>query len=273
VIIDARLLEICPPRAVHAIMGGELPARGAVRHSTDSVQSKDLVAALSRSHLFADLTSVELGSTGASLRRVEYTRGAHIWLEGDSADRLYVLISGQVRLYRIGADGEEVTVEVYTEGDHFGEFGLFADGARVTQAQAMMATVCIELGKEPLLELLERSPEAMRRMLRSLSMASRSLLEDFTDLAFRDIAARVARKLLDLAELHGESTPEGIRISAKMSQADLASTIAASRPNVNRALAVLIAEGALEHHGGHFTIRDPERLRRASGSVKRRSAN
>jgi len=249
-------------------MRGDVPARGAVRHSTDSVQSKDLVAALSRSQLFADLTSTELGSAGVSLRRVEYTRGAHIWLEGDAADRLYVVISGQVRLYRVGTEGEEVTVEVYTEGEHFGEFGLFADGVRMTQAQAMMATVCIELGKEPLLQLLERSPQSMRRMLRSLSMASRSLLEDFTDLAFRDIAARVARKLLDLAELHGESTPEGIRISVKMSQADLASTIAASRSNVNRALAVLIAEGVLEHLGGHFTIRDPERLRWASGSGK-----
>lgn len=249
-------------------MRDDLPARGAVRHSTDSVQSEDLVTALSRSKLFADLTSAELGSTGASLRQVEYTRGAHIWLEGDAADRLYVVVSGQVRLYRLGADGEEITVEVYMGGEHFGEFGLFADGARMTHAQAMMATVCIELGKEPLLQLLERSPRSMRRMLRSLSMASRGLLEDFTDLAFRDIAARVARKLLDLAELHGESTPDGIRISVKMSQGDLASTIAASRSNVNRALAVLIADGVVAHQRGHFTILHPERLRRASGSGK-----
>src|SRR5207245_8904497 len=174
VTIAARLLEMCSPRADHAMIRGGLRARGAVRHSTDNVQSNDLVAALSRSKLFADLTSTELGSTGASLRRVEYTRGAHIWLEGDAADRLYIVISGQVRLYRVGADGEEVTVEVYTEREHFGEFGLFADGARMTQAQAMLATVCIELGKEPLLQLLERSPQSMRRMLRSLSVASRS---------------------------------------------------------------------------------------------------
>ncbi len=233
-----------------------------------SVHSKDLVTALSRSKLFADLTSEELGHTGGSLRWVEYTRGAHIWLEGDAADRLYVVVSGQVRLYRLGAKGEEITVEVYAEGEHFGEFGLFADGERMTHAQAMMATVCVELGKEPLLELLERSPRFMRRMLRALSVGSRTLLESFTDLAFRDIAGRVARKLLDLAELHGESTPDGIRISLEMSQGDLASTIGASRSNVNRALGVLIAEGVVEHQRGRFTIRDPERLRRVSGTAE-----
>jgi CRP/FNR family transcriptional regulator/CRP/FNR family cyclic AMP-dependent transcriptional regulator len=166
-------------------------------------------------------------------------------------------------LYRLGADGEETIVEVYIEGDHFGEFGLFADGLRMTHAQAMMPTVCIELGERTVLELLERSPRAMRLMLHSLSVSSRRLLEGFTDLAFGDIAARVAGKLLDLAEVHGEPTPDGIRIALKMSQGELASMIAASRSNVNRALAELMADGVVEHHHGHFTILQPDRLRRA----------
>jgi len=217
--------------------------------------------ALSRSALFAELPSNVLERARAAFKRIEYTRGAHIWLEGDDAHSLYILVSGQVRVYRVSAEGEEVIAGVFVEGDHFGEFGLFADALRITSAQATQPTICLTIAREPLLELLERSPLLMRRVLGSLSRTSREQLEGFTAVALRDIRGRIAQKLLELAERHAEPAGEGIRITMRLSQTDLARMIAASRANVNRALATLDADGLVRHERGYFTILRPDALR------------
>ncbi len=220
------------------------------------------IQALLRAKLFEGLAGGQVEPLLGVARRADYTRGAHVWMEGDEADSLFILTTGQVRVYRVAPSGEEIVVQVYVEGDHFGEFGLFAEELRMTNAQAMVQSVCLSLAREPLLLFLERTPHVMRRMLRSLSLASRTQLDTFTDVAFHEIRARAARKLLELAQQHGELTDDGIKIRIKLSQGTLAGMIAASRPNVNRALATFVAVGAVLHREGYFTIRRPDHLRR-----------
>jgi CRP/FNR family transcriptional regulator, cyclic AMP receptor protein len=220
------------------------------------------IQVLLRAKLLEGLTGGQVEPLLAVARRAEYPRGAHVWMEGDKADSLFILTTGQVRVYRLAPSGEEVVVQVYVEGDHFGEFGLFAEEVRMTNAQAMVPSVCLSFAREPVLLFLERTPLVMRRMLRALSLASRTQLDTFTDVAFHEIRARVARKLLELAQQHGEPTGDGIKITIKLSQGTLAGMIAASRTNVNRVLATFIAGGAVRHREGYFTIRRPDDLRR-----------
>jgi CRP-like cAMP-binding protein len=56
------------------------------------------------------------------------------------------------------------------------------------------------------------------------------------DLLFLDVHGRVAKKLLDLAELHGARTPEGIRIELRLTQGELAAMVGASRESVNKVM-------------------------------------
>lgn len=230
-------------------------------YSTGEHSRVDLRAALWRSTLFAELPGAALDHASRAFKVLEYTRGAHVWREGDDADWLYVLVSGRVRVYRLSEDGEEVVATIYVAGDHFGEFGVFAEGPRITSAQVTEPTVCLAIGREALLELLERTPLLMRRMLRSLSRTSREQLEDFAAIALRDIRGRVATKLLELAQRHGEPSAAGIRITMRLSQTDLARMIGASRANVNRALVALAAGGIVRHRRGSFTILRPDALR------------
>src|SRR5260370_22612420 len=69
--------------------------------------------------------------------------------------------------------------------------------------------------------------------------------ESFAESAFLDIAGRVARKLLELAELHGEQTRDGIRIGMRSSQGTIAGMVAASRESVNRSLSRFASEGLI----------------------------
>ena len=70
------------------------------------------------------------------------------------------------------------------------------------------------------------------------------------DLVFFDASTRLARKLVDLAEDHGEPVDTGILIRAKMTQRDLAQMTGMARPNVNRLLAAFTTQGWIDWNDG-----------------------
>ena len=82
------------------------------------------------------------------------------------------------------------------------------------------------------------------------------------DLLFLDVHGRVAKKLLDLAELHGVRTPEGIRIEMKLTQSDLAALVGASRESVNKVMGYFVDKRFISSEKRKITILRLAELRR-----------
>jgi len=112
------------------------------------------------------------------------------------------------------------------------------------------------------MEFLESHPEALRHLLSVLVAYIRRVDEALGEIAFLDIPGRVARKLLDLAAVHGDPTEDGVRIRMRLSQRTLAGMVGASRENVNRALSRFAAQGLIRQHAGQITVVQPEKLQR-----------
>jgi CRP-like cAMP-binding protein len=104
----------------------------------------------------------------------------------------------------------------------------------------------------------------MQRLLEQLSTTAVQAANSFTGVAFDDIGHRVASVLLSFADEHGEATPDGLRLSPRLSQGELAEHVAASRENVNRALANLVAGGVVSQRNGHFYVHDRSALEAAA---------
>ncbi len=223
----------------------------------------DPVPVLGRTALFAGIPPGELESLAPSLKTRTFARGAYLFHEGDPGGTLYVIQSGQVKISRMGRGGEEAIFAVLLPGDVFGELSVFDEqAARSADAQAMELTECVLLRREPLMAFLEGHPLFMRHLFKVLSGYIRRKDEAFAESAFLDIPGRVAKKLLDLAESHGERAPAGVRIGLRLSQRNLAGMVSASRENVNRALARFTALGAIQQDGGFITILKPAELRK-----------
>lgn len=225
----------------------------------------DPVPVLARTALFRGFPREELESLTPAVKPRTYARGAYIFHEGDPGNTLYIVHSGQVKISRMGRGGQEAVFAVLLPGDVFGELALFDEEAtRSADAQAMELTECLTLGREPLMAFLKEHPILMQHIIGALSGYIREMDENFAEAAFLDIPGRVARKLLDLADLHGERTPEGIRIGIRLSQRTLAGMVAASRENVNRALARFLAHGDIRQENGYITVARPAELRKRS---------
>jgi CRP-like cAMP-binding protein len=218
--------------------------------------------------VFGDLTAADVAELVPALVERSYRRGQVVWVEGDPAVALHVLVEGQVKAHRVGRDGDEVIMGFNQAVDVYGEVGLFhPSGVRRVSVTAMTPARCLTLAKAPLLRFLHRHPAAMERMLGRLSAIAGQAAYSFSGLAFDDIQGRVASALLGLADEFGEPVAgQGLRIGLRLSQGTLAALVAASRENVNRALAAFVAGGVVSQRDGHFLVHDRAALERAASS-------
>lgn len=215
--------------------------------------------------------SAEVPGTGrlvAALRRQgalrRYDRGAVIFSERDIADRLFVLERGWVLIRSCGPDGRDVVLGLRGPGEVLGELSVLDGKPRSATA---VAAVDAELTVTPaavLRTVLDADHEATRELLiviaDRLREADRRRLE-YTTL---DTLARVAARLLELAERFGEPLPAGVRVELPLVQEDLARWCGASREATVKSLRTLRGLGLITTGRREVTIHDLRGMRQAA---------
>jgi CRP-like cAMP-binding protein len=221
----------------------------------------DLAKILVQTPIFSALTVADVEELLPHLTERSFDAGETVWMEGDPADALYVIAEGMLKSYRLSRDGGEVIVALHPAVGVTGEIGVFhASRTRQVNVTAMNPTRCVLLRRDPLVAFLSRHPTAMEQLLEQICGQTVRVAYSFTGMAFDDIRHRAAGTLLALADEFGEPVPGGIRIRLELSQRTLAALVAASRENVNRALAPLIAGGTISQSDAHFVIHDRDAL-------------
>jgi CRP-like cAMP-binding protein len=123
------------------------------------------------------------------------------------------------------------------------------------------ATV-LTLHRDDFLWHLREYPEMARSIIEVLSARLRYTTVHAESLAFLDVCGRVAEKLLELADRYGVGRGEAIEIDLQLTQAELASWVAATREHVNKVLGTFRDQGLIKIDGQTFTLLDRESLRR-----------
>lgn len=189
-----------------------------------------------------------------------HASGHFICYQGDPGDRLYVVVDGLVKVVFTSERGDEMVLNTLGSGAIFGELALLTESPRSASIVAVEPTYVFMLPRARLLELMRQHPGLADEFLRMLGQLVRRLTEQIGDLAFLDLAGRLAKLLLQLADKHGQT--QGGVLHRRLTQSDLAAMIGASRPAVNRALQSLAARGLITLRGHTITLRDVAGLRR-----------
>ncbi len=196
------------------------------------------------------------------VRRRSFPAGTYLTREGEPADSLFVIERGLVRVSRTSRQGRELVLDLIGPGEMLGELGVLeASGTQTADAMAVDATSCVALGRDDLRGLLRATPELGLRLLATLVDHIRGKDEELAEIAFLDLPGRLAHKLLQLADRHGEPVAGGVRIAVRVPQSELAAMVGSSRENVNRALGRFVASGAVAIDRGSITILDANALR------------
>jgi CRP/FNR family transcriptional regulator len=178
-----------------------------------------------------------------------YAAGMVLYREGDVASGLYIILSGKVRVSR---DFKSRSHVLHSEGAGgvLGEIPVFGGGAFPATAVAIEPTRCMHLPADAVERILRDEPSFARFALRRIAIRARSLLHRIDELTAKTITARVAEHVL------GRADSGSGEITLGMSQEALAAELGTAREVVVRALAALVAAGAIERTGrSRFTVR------------------
>ncbi len=192
------------------------------------------MAQLSAVVAFQNLTNTELDRLEQGLVVVEPRDGEEIFGQGDPANAVYAIIGGTGRV-RIGAfdrRSKALMVEVFHVGDIFGEIGVIDGHTRTAAAVAEGRPRVARISASAFLLALGSSPKLGEALCRIMAQRLRRTFELFQDATFERLEVRLARQILYLLSHDARQTDQGLRLSGRLRQSDLADLLGATTRSI-----------------------------------------
>lgn len=220
--------------------------------------------------ILAGLPDTALRNVSAECLWQKFDPGEQVFSQASRDQRVYLVVTGRVRVALYSAGGREVTFTEVGAGDCFGELSAVDGGPRSASVEALDETLIAVMPTDAFWSLLERHPVVMRRVMALLAAMVRSLSERVFDLSTLGIQHRVHVEILRLAK--GVLAPDGsARIAPPPRHVDIANRVATNREQVTHALSHMARQGIVIKSRGALTVPDVARLERIVAEVRRRS--
>jgi CRP/FNR family cyclic AMP-dependent transcriptional regulator len=174
----------------------------------------------------------------------------------EQAERMMVLVDGQLQVYMMSPTARELTLSVLASGSVVASTGLVARWARDVYIRALEPSVVCRIDREDLEALMRRNAEVGVRLVRMLATRVVLMEDRWADMAEKEVLARLAGLLYMLVESEGVMTPEGPMIPTHYTHEQLGSMIGANREAVTRACAKLREGGCIETRKRRIHVRD-----------------
>ena len=199
-------------------------------------------------------------------------RGAPLFSEAQTAEGLWVVRTGEVKLTKSGKDGREQILYLARPGRSIVE-GLRFDGSGYpASAIAMRAASAVLFSNEFLSRLGERRPNIMRMLVDLRARRSDRTLALVSDLSLRTVPARLASFLCALVAMREANGQDSRNLVRDLTTETVAGRLGTVREEISRGLAYLERQGALSVSPDLIEVVDLKRLEQiAYGPKKSRS--
>jgi CRP/FNR family transcriptional regulator, dissimilatory nitrate respiration regulator len=221
------------------------------------------VADLQPWQLFAYLPAADLVRLAHIAEQRAFPAGAAIFAEGDPADAFWVVLKGQVKICKLGAEGREQILRLVHPGESFGEAAALSQGAYPAHGQAIARTTALRFPAAAFQELLRDSPALATNLIVALSQLLLGFAGLVDALALREVSARVAKYLLDLSLRLGSDS-----IALDVNKRALAARLGTVPETLSRTLRRFREDGLLTVDGARIQILDRTRLEQAAAGMR-----
>lgn len=210
----------------------------------------------SRVPIFQHLSPQELGRFNDILITKDYADGDIIYCQDSPAQKLCIVNTGTVKLFKTSPEGKEQVLRLLKPGDFFGEAVLFGEHDRSSSAQALGPAKICQLDKYLAEDIINRNPETSRKLIAALNLRLTQAEEQIEYLGTRSTLQRVALLIVDLAEEQDSTT-----VTLPLSREGLASLTGMTVENFSRKLSELTDQGLITTKGRKLVlVRDMENL-------------
>jgi CRP/FNR family transcriptional regulator len=235
----------------------------ALKYSSDadkmSTMTTDKVTALKRTALFKELDDMTLSLLAQHAAPRHYRKDEILFLAGEEAQGLFVIVSGSVRAFREN-EGREQVIHVEHAGATVGEVPVFDDGTYPSTVAAEVDTDTLFLHKRDVRRLSLQHPEIPLAAVKVLASRLRRCAELVEALSLKEVGQRVARFLVSEARRHGQPTSDGVCLTLTQTNQQIAAHVGSVREVISRALSRLQHDGLIVLQDRKLTIPDIEAL-------------
>ncbi|WP_100639518.1 Crp/Fnr family transcriptional regulator [Marinobacter salexigens] len=215
---------------------------------------------LSNAPYFRGLQPQAIDAVNDLFRSTDYPAGVSLYHEGDPAEMLYLVAHGKVKLVQHSASGNEVLLDLLSQGEPFG--GLATLGQRRYPQTAVAHTDCcvLTITTGDFRHLIRTYPEVALSALDGVARDLEAAHDVIRSLSTLPVEARIAQVLTNLAGRLGEADEQGVLIQSPLSQQDLAAMVATTPATVSRTISSLRRRGYLDTGRQWIRLRDPDGL-------------
>lgn len=210
-------------------------------------------------HWFSHLPASLQDSLLSAARLRSLSPGQRLFKRGDPPCGLYAVLEGAVRIGAVNEQGKEALLSLVEQPHWFGEICLFDGQARTHDAFSLGQCTLLHIPQTALLALLDEQPVYWRQLALLMSQKLRLTFINLEQLSLMPAPARLAHRLLMIADSYGELNPP--RRVLQLPQDQLASMLSLSRQTTNQLLKDLQGQGIVNLKYGEIEILDAGRLR------------
>jgi CRP/FNR family transcriptional regulator, dissimilatory nitrate respiration regulator len=249
----------------------------------------DLTYLLRSCRLFADMDRPDLEIVQRMAARKEFGKGDLIFNEGDPSRAFYLVITGAVKIYRIGPDGRERVLHVVEPGAAFAVSAMFMPAHPATAEALLGGTTLIAIEKNGFKQLLAADPRLSFKIIGTLVQWMNQMRDALTDLTLKEVPARFASYVLSLnghangngnghvngnGKAHATTTVNGRNGAAKsihvsITKTTIAQMLGTTKETLSRVLGRLEESRIIRFHGHNIQILNRDRLTKIAGGEEK----
>jgi CRP/FNR family transcriptional regulator, nitrogen oxide reductase regulator len=215
--------------------------------------------------VFATLPAREVAGLAAVAREEGYRARDYVFMEGDQALWFCLVKTGRVKIVRHSRTGKDVVLELLGPGEVFGGVAVIEQRPYPAAAQAIEPTVVLKIPAGPIVALTEHYPAVIKELALTIGRRLRAAHDSVKALAVDPVEARLAARLLRLAEREGTRGPPGLALPFHLTRQSLADMTGTTVETAIRVVSRWQRDGLVADDGGRLVVRDVEALRERAG--------
>jgi CRP/FNR family transcriptional regulator len=215
---------------------------------------------ISKISVFNGLSPAQLEEVRQIADYRNFAKGETIFLEGDRGSGFYVVIKGQVKIFKLAMDGKEHILHIIGPGDPFGEVAVFAGRSFPANAEALADSRLLFFPRNSFVALISRNPSLAMKMLAVLSIRLRQFAVQIENLSLKEVPGRLASYLIILTN----EQENAASVMLPISKGQLASLLGTIPETLSRIFAKMAGQGLIGVNGRNISILDPVGLEEIS---------
>lgn len=214
---------------------------------------------LGRMDIFNGLSEETLGQLSEYCELKEYKKGKHVFRDKEVVNRIYIVYSGKVSLYKMNESAQKKIVFILGPSKIINDYAI-DDLPSSVNCEVFETAEILSIDKNKFIDIMKSDFELTKIFIKSQAIKVRRLYRQMKNSTPIKVEKRVAAKLWKLAKDYGEEVEEGTLINLNISVTYLADMFGAPRETISRALKYLSKEDLIINDNKKIIIKDKDRL-------------